>query len=201
MKKRAFSAVLLLPVLALLMSSCGTPKQEKESVVQEQQAEQTSVFLEKCSLTLPVCTVSMNTPDNEMEIQKKYGLTLDEWNALANDSDSFLQLDIQECSDSEASVNAEATITANGVTDTIPLTGRLTEIKLDNGDQCFAGGLSGYLNGNNSQENAVTLSVNYDKTAQICYVTAQIGDTLCLDFGTPFDGQSEIYQKLKDAQT
>lgn len=201
MKKRAFSAVLLLPILALLMSSCGTPKQEKESVVQEQQAEQTSVFLEKCSLTLPVCTVSMNTPDNEMEIQKKYGLTLDEWNALANDSDSFLQLDIQECSDSEASVNAEATITANGVTDTIPLTGRLTEIKLDNGDQCFAGGLSGYLNGNNSQENAVTLSVNYDKTAQICYVTAQIGDTLCLDFGTPFDGQSEIYQKLKDAQT
>ena len=200
MKKRAFSTVLLLPVLALLMSSCGTPKQEKESVVQEQQAEQTSVFLEKCSLTLPVCTVSMNTPDNEMEIQKKYGLTLDEWNALANDSDSFLQLDIQECSDPDASVNAEATITANGVTDTIPLTGRLTEIKLDNGDQCFAGGLSGYLNGNNSQENAVTLSVNYDKTAQVCYVTAQIGDTLCLDFGTPFDGQSEIDQKLKDTQ-
>ncbi len=201
MKKRAFSAVWLLPVLALLMSSCGTPKQEKEPVVQEQQAEQTSVFLEKCSLTLPVCTVSMNTPDNEVAIQRKYGLTLDEWNALTNDSDSFLQLDIQECSDPDASVNAEATITANGVTDTIPLTGRLTEIKLDNGDQCFAGGLSGYLNGNNSQENAVTLSVNYDKTAQVCYVTAQIGDTLCLDFGTPFDGQSEIYQKLKDAQT
>ncbi len=200
MKKRSFSTVLLLSVLALLMSSCGTPKQEKEPVVQEQQAEQTSVFLEKCSLTLPVCTVSMNTPDNEMEIQKKYGLTLDEWNALTNDSDSFLQLDIQECSDPDASVNAEATITANGVTDTIPLTGRLTEIKLDNGDQCFAGGLSGYLNGNNSQENTVTLSVNYDKTAQVCYVTAQIGDTLCLDFGTPFDGQSEIYQKLKDAQ-
>lgn len=168
-------------------------------MVQEQQAEQTSAFLEKCSLTLPVCTVSMNTPDNEMEIQKKYGLTLDEWNALANDSDSFLQLNIQECSDPDISVNAEATITANGVTDTIPLTGRLTEIKLDNGDQCFAGGLSGYLNGNNSQENAVTLSVNYDKTAQVCYVTAQIGDTLCLDFGTPFDGQSEIYQKLKNA--
>lgn len=201
MKKRAFSVVLLLPVLALLMSSCGTPEQEKEPVAQEQQAEQNSVFLEKCSLTLPVCTVSMNTPDNEVAIQRKYGLTLTEWNALTNDSDSFLQLDIQECSDPDASVNAEATITANGVTDTIPLTGRLTEIKLDNGDQCFAGGLSGYLNGNNSQENAVTLSVNYDKTAQVCYVTAQIGDTLCLDFGTPFDGQSEIYQKLKDAQT
>ncbi len=200
MKKRVFSTVLLLSVLALLMSSCGTPKQEKESVVQEQQAEQTSVFLEKCSLTLPVCTVSMNTPDNEIAIQEKYGLTLDEWNALANDSDSFLQLNIQECSDPDTSVNAEATITANGVIDTMSLTGRLTEIQLDNGDQCFAGGLSGYLNGNNSQENAVTLSVNYDKTAQVCYVTAQIGDTLCLDFGTPFDGQSEIYQKLKDAQ-
>ncbi len=200
MKKRSFSTVLLLSVLALFMSGCGTPEQEKEPVAQEQQAEQTSVFLEKCSLTLPVCTVSMNTPDNEVAIQRKYGLTLTEWNALTNDSDSFLQLDIQECSDPDASVNAEATITANGVTDTIPLTGRLTEIKLDNGDQCFAGGLSGYLNGNNSQENAVTLSVNYDKTAQVCYVTAQIGDTLCLDFGTPFDGQSEIYQKLKDAQ-
>lgn len=112
-----------------------------------------------------------------------------------------MQLDIPECLDPDASVNAKATITANGVTDTVSLTGRLTEIKLDNGDQCFAGGLSGYLNGDSSRENAVTLSVNYDKTAQVCYVTAQIGDTLCLDFGTPFDGQSEIYQKLKDAHT
>ena len=179
----------LLSVLALLMSGCGTPEQEKEPVVQEQQTEQTSVFLEKCSLTLPVCTVSLNTPDNELAIQEKYGLTLDEWNALANDSDSFLQLDIPECSDPDASVNAEATITANGVTDTMSLTGRLTEIKLD-----------GYLNGDSSRENTVTLSVNYDKTAQVCYVTAQIGDTLCLDFGTPFGGQSKIYQKLKDAQ-
>ena len=201
MKKRAFSMVGLLSVLALIMSGCGTPEQEKEPVVQEQQTEQTSVFLEKCSLTLPVCTVSLNTPDNELAIQEKYGLTLDEWNALANDSDSFLRLDIPECSDPDASVNAEATITANGVTDTVSLTGRLTEIKLDNGDQCFAGGLSGYLNGDSSRENAVTLSVNYDKTAQVCYVIAQIGDALCLDFGTPFGGQSKIYQKLKDAQT
>lgn len=97
-------------------------------------------------------------------------------------------------------MNAEAAITANGVTDTVSLTGRLTEIKLDNGDQCFAGGLSGYLNGDSSRENTVTLSVNYDKTAQVCYVIAQIGDALCLDFGTPFGGQSKIYQKLKDAQ-
>ena len=135
MKKRAFSMVGLLSVLALLLSGCGTPEQEKEPAVQEQQTEQTSVFLEKCSLTLPVCTVSLNTPDNELAIQEKYGLTLDEWNALANDSDSFLRLDIPECSDPDASVNAEATITANGVTDTMSLTGRLTEIKLDNGDQ------------------------------------------------------------------
>lgn len=112
-----------------------------------------------------------------------------------------MQLDIPECLDPDASVNAEATITANGVTDTMSLTGRLTEIKLDNGDQCFAGGLSGYLNGDSSRENTVTLSVNYDKTAQVCYVIAQIGDALCLDFGTPFGGQSKIYQKLKDAQT
>ena len=68
MKKRAFSMVGLLSVLALLMSGCGTPEQEKEPVVQEQQTEQTSVFLEKCSLTLPVCTVSLNTPDNELAI-------------------------------------------------------------------------------------------------------------------------------------
>ncbi len=78
MKKRSFSTVLLLSVLALFMSGCGTPEQEKEPVAQEQQAEQTSVFLEKCSLTLPVCTVSMNTPDNEVAIQRKYGLTLTE---------------------------------------------------------------------------------------------------------------------------
>ena len=41
----------------------------------------------------------------------------------------------------------------------------------------------------------------YDKTAQVCNVIVQIGDTLSLDFGTPFSGQSKIYQKLKDAQT
>lgn len=82
MKKRAFSMVGLLSVLALLMSGCGTPEQEQKPAVQEQQTEQTSVFLEKCSLTLPVCTVSLNTPDNELAIQEKYGLTLDEWNAL-----------------------------------------------------------------------------------------------------------------------
>ena len=89
MKKRAFSMVGLLSVLALLLSGCGTSEQEQKPAVQEQQTEQTSVFLEKCSLTLPVCTVSLNTPDNELAIQEKYGLTLDEWNALANDSDSF----------------------------------------------------------------------------------------------------------------
>ena len=44
MKKRAFSMVGLLSVLALLMSGCGTPEQEKEPVVQEQQTEQTGIL-------------------------------------------------------------------------------------------------------------------------------------------------------------
>lgn len=201
--KKIHIGLLFTAVLFCMTTGCAPyGEQELQQSVQiAGSAEQTQqmLSLDGKQFIQPLAIISMNTPDNEQALESRYGLTISAINELVENTEKSVQNQVQftiSNGTSEDSVSADGTITVNGEQDDFQLTGQLTCVELDNQDICFAGGLSGYLNEESTPENAVTLSLNYDATSEECYIMMQIGSSMCLDFGTPFAGITEIQQNL-----
>lgn len=211
-------AMLCTAITLTLLTGCGqtveTPNKpaatetpQTSQTQQPPQEETQAASLDQTSLTQPIATVSFNTDENNQAIQAKYGLSIDEINQLAQNTDSSetpdhaIQLTLSDASQSEGEnyYTATGTIRLNGVEDSFSVEGELKEVKLSSGDICYAGGLHGYLNGKDGDSaQAVSLSINDNATAEACMITATIGTSITLDFGTYFDGISEIYQLLRN---
>lgn len=211
--------VLCTAFMLTLLVGCGetAEKPNQTATAETTQSSQTqqptkeaepAVSLDQMSLTQPIGTVSFNTDENNQALQVKYGLSIDEVNQLAKSakssgaSDHSIEFTLSDASQSEGENYYTATgiIRLNGVEDSFFIGGTLKEVKLSSGDVCYAGGLHGYLNGDEAgdSENAISLSVNYDSTTGDCLITATVGTSIMLDFGTPFDGISEISQQLRN---
>lgn len=200
---------LLAAAFVFLLAGCGstepdnppadtTPSAQAEASAGSASEQQTDDAPVAHSMQLPVLPVSMNSPDNDAALRQRYGLSIEEVGQLAGQPEHYLRLNMQADGEGTQRVQASGEIALNGITEPFALSGSLTPVQLDNGDQCYAGGLSGYLNGMQTPENALTLSVNWNETSGDCNVMAQIGvGALSLDFGTYFDGMNEIFEKLR----
>lgn len=161
--------------------------------------------LENITLTQDIAEVAYVTPLNEQAIESKYGLSVDDVNTIAEQetslfslsNDNALQFTLRKVEGTESIYSAYGTLNLNGTEDTFQVSGKMYQAELNNGDLCFSGGLSGYLNNDDSSpENSVTLSVNYDSTTGDRFVTASIGSSMVLNFGEAFSETSEIFNKV-----
>ena len=180
--------------------------------------------LENMTFTQNISEVSYNTDLNNQAIEKKYGLSIDDVNEIAentstaktqsttsvallqsnddsktSDTTNALQFTLQCVSEEESYYSAQGTINLNGVVDSFFVQGQMYRTELNDGNICFAGGLSGYLNNDDSStENVITLSINYDYTTGERFVTASIGSCMVLNFGEPFDKTTEIFDNISE---
>lgn len=181
-------------------------------------------FLENITLTQSISEVNYNTDLNSQAIEGKYGLSVDDINDIAADTSiattqyettrmknqisrseetsepaNALQFTLQCISKEDSWYSAQGTLDINGLSDSFTVQGRMYRTELDNGDICFAGGLSGYLNDDDSSaENSITLSINYNYTTGERFVMASIGSCMMLNFGEPFDATTEIFNNVSE---
>lgn len=168
--------------------------------------------LNGATVTQYMSYVSYQTDSNAQAILSKYGLSIDEINAIAEQLDDLgvensiekqendtapdgtnaLQFQMQYTLEEMNEYSAQGTMNVNGSEDTFFVQGNIQRIQLDNGDICFAGGMSGYLNGEQTAENAITLSMSYDYTTGDCLIMASLGSGVMLDFGEPFAQTTDI---------
>ena len=168
------------------------------------------------TLVQGISTVTYNTDANDQAIAQKYGLSIDEINKLAEETSlaetydtdnapdtasapaNALQLTLQSSEEDDGYYSAQGSINVNGVEDTFFVQGQMHRVELEDNIVCFAGGLSGYLNDNNTPENSLTLSVNYNYTTGDRFITASVGSSMMLDFGKPFDEMTQLYNAISE---
>lgn len=172
--------------------------------------------LDNITLVQGISTVTYNTDANDQAIAQKYGLSIDEINKLAEETSlaetydtdnapdtasapaNALQLTLQSSEEDDGYYSAQGSINVNGVEDTFFVQGQMHRVELEDNIVCFAGGLSGYLNDNNTPENSLTLSVNYNYTTGDRFITASVGSSMMLDFGKPFDEMTQLYNAISE---
>lgn len=181
-------------------------------------------FLENITLIQSISEVNYNTDLNSQAIEEKYGLSVDDINNIAADTAiattqnktarmenqisrsvetsepaNALQFTLQCISKEDSWYSAQGTLNINGLSDSFTVQGRMYRTELENGNICFAGGLSGYLNDDvSSAENSITLSINYNYTTGERFVMASIGSCMMLNFGEPFDATTEIFNNVSE---
>ena len=173
-------------------------------------AYENTTTLDNVVLSSNISKVEYVTDLNEQAIEDKYDLSIDQVNAIAEDSSTlfsfkslrkqnFMELAFHKIEGQDDIYRANGSIELNGIKDEFVVSGRMYQVDMDNGELCFAGGLSGYLNNDESTpENNITLSINYNSTTKECNITASVGSAMVLDFGDPLNNASEIFDKVSE---
>lgn len=163
--------------------------------------------LDGLALHQPISTVSYATADNEEAIAARYEIEVDEINAIASSpvmplnvaNANQLSFQLHKDSAEDEMYSAVGTLSVNGVTQSFCATGRVYRAELGNGDIGFAGGLSGYLDNNDSSsENLMTLSLNYNASTSERLVVVSIGESIMLDFGSSFETITELFDSVSE---
>ena len=189
---------------------------DKENSSAEYMQDTSNIDLDGCHFIQPLAEVAYKTTQNEEAIEDKYGITIDEISTQSNlcivdeNNDNQLSFNMSELKrdsmdqssdalsdDMRKPYNAQGYMIVNGIKDKFSLNGILYQIDLDNGEIAYAGGLYGYLNGDDtSNENLATMSFRYNPSTNDQYINMSVGSALSLDFGTSFETLTELGEKV-----
>ncbi|WNX85363.1 hypothetical protein RWV98_03560 [Agathobaculum sp. NTUH-O15-33] len=194
MKKALVAGTVMVSLLSTLFSASAANNQKND-------------LLDGLTLDQSIGTVSYATVNNEEAIAARYGIDVDEINTIATspvagiavEEDNKISFQLHKDPEREDFYSAKGVLVVNGLSQAFTVTGQMYEAELANGDMGFSGGLSGYLDDDDSTaENLITLSLNYNASTAERLVTVSIGENIMLDFGSTFETISDLFYSVNE---